>query len=167
MLGPIGAAFLFVRRHLLAKLDPVMTGWRAVVDRDDYFCYDSPLREGGERFEPGSLNSVGLMGLEAAIELLLSVGLADIEDRILDLNDYLVAGLQARGCTITTPLAHRRERSGIICFRHPQLEPAALAKRLHAARVLVSLRGDVIRVSPHFYSNEQDLDRLLDVLAAR
>jgi selenocysteine lyase/cysteine desulfurase len=78
-----------------------------------------------------------------------------------------VAGLQARGCTITTPLAHRRERSGIICFRHPQLELAALAKRLHAAGVLVSLRGDVIRVSPHFYNNEQDLDRLLDVLAAQ
>lgn len=166
MLGPIGAAFLFVRRHLLAKLDPVMTGWRAVVDRDDYFYYDSPLREGGERFEPGSLNSVGLVGLEAAIELLLSVGLADIEARILDLNDYLVAGLQARGCITTTPIAHRRERSGIICFRHPQTEPAELAQRLHAAGVLVSLRGDVIRVSPHFYNNEQDLDRLLDVLAA-
>ena len=166
MLGPIGAAFLFVRRHLLPKLDPVMTGWRAVVDRDDYFCYDSPLREGGERFEPGSLNSAGLFGLEAAIELLLSVGLAAIEARILALNDYLVARLQACDCTVTTPLAHRRERSGIICFHHTRVEPAVLAKRLHAAAVLVSLRGDVIRVSPHFYNTEEDLDRLLEVLTA-
>jgi cysteine desulfurase/selenocysteine lyase len=141
-----------------------MTGWRSVVHRDDYFCYDSPLREGGERFEAGSLNAVGLVGMEAAMEMLLSVSLANIEARILALNDYLVAGLQAHGCTITTPIAHRSERSGIICFHHPELELTTLAKRLRAAEVLVSLRGDVIRVSPHFFSNKEDLDRLLDVL---
>lgn len=166
MLGPIGGAFLYVRRDLLPKLDPVMTGWRSVVHRDDYFRYDSPLREGGERFEAGSLNSAGLVGMEAAIELLLSVGLDRIEARILALTDYLVSGLRDRSCTITSPIAHRGERSGIICFRHPDVDPATVAERLRAAEVLVSLRGNVIRVSPHFYNNEEDLDRLLDVLAA-
>jgi selenocysteine lyase/cysteine desulfurase len=166
MLGPIGGAFLYVRRDLLPELDPVMTGWRSVVHRDDYFRYDSPLREGGERFEAGSLNSAGLVGMEAAIELLLSVGLDRIEARILALTDYLVSGLRDQNCTITSPLAPVGERSGIICFRHPDVDPATLVERLHAAKVLVSLRGGVIRVSPHFYSSEEDLDRLLDVLAA-
>lgn len=166
MLGPIGAGFLYVRRELLPHLEPVMAGWRAVVHRDDYFRYDSPLREGGERFEPGSLNAVGLVGLEAAIELLLSVDLARIEARILALTDELIEGLQARGCPITTPIAHRRERSGIVCFRCPGLDPQALADRLRAADVIISLRGDVIRVSPHFYNTEQDLQRLLEALPA-
>jgi cysteine desulfurase/selenocysteine lyase len=49
MLGPIGAGFLYVRRDLLACLDPVMTGWRAVVDRGDYYRYDSPLRGTGKQ----------------------------------------------------------------------------------------------------------------------
>lgn len=164
MLGPIGAGFLYVRHDLLSRLEPVMTGWRAVVDRDDYFCYDSPLREGGERFEPGSLNAVGLVGMEAAIELLLSIGLDDIEDRILDLTGYLIAGLEAKGCTVTSPVASRRERSGIVCFRHPFVSSDALMEQLQRAAVLVSLRGDVIRVSPHFYNNEADLEHLLDVL---
>jgi cysteine desulfurase/selenocysteine lyase len=166
MLGPIGVGFLYVRRDLLTKLEPVMTGWRAIVHRDDYYRYDSPLRDSGERFEPGSLNAVGLVGLEAAIKLLMSVGLAEVEGRILTLTDSLIAGLQAHGCTITTPIAHRRERSGIVCFRQPGVDSSALVKKLHATGVVVSLRGDVIRVSPHFYNNEEELEMLLQALSS-
>jgi selenocysteine lyase/cysteine desulfurase len=166
MLGPIGAGFLYIRRGLLPLLDPVMFGWRAVVDRDNYYRYDSPLRASGERFELGSANVVGLLGMEAAIELLLSVGMDNIEARILALTDSLIAGLQERDCTITTPIAHRRERSGIICFRQPSVNSAVLAEHLRAANVIVSLRGDVIRVSPHFYNTEEDLERLLEALSA-
>ncbi len=164
MLGPIGAGFLYVRREMIPRLEPVMTGWRGVVDRDDYFRYDSPLRDSGERFEPGSLHHVGLIGMGAAIELLLSVGLAEIEARILALTDVLIAGLQVRNCSIETPIAHRRERSGIVCFRHPQVPSGVLAERLLAAGVIISLRGEVIRVSPHFYNTEEDLYQLLDQL---
>jgi len=164
MIGPIGAGFLYVRRALLQVLDPVMAGWRSIVDRDNYFKYDSPLRESGERYEPGSPNFAGLLGMEAAIELLLSVGMDEIEARILSLTDYLIAGLQARGCAIDTPIAHRCERSGIVSFRHPAVDSAELCERLHAAGVIVSLRGDLIRVSPHFFNTEDELDRLLTVL---
>ena len=164
MLGPIGAGFFYVRRDLLPRLDPVMTGWRAVVNRDDYYCYDSPLRPSGERFEEGSLNYVGILGMAAALELILAVGLPAIKARVLALTDALIAGLQARGCIITSPIAQRRERSGIVCFRHPTVDAATLAERLQAAGVVVSLRGEAIRVSPHFYNTEADLDRLLMAL---
>jgi len=164
MLGPVGAGFLYVRRDRLPWLDPVMTGWRAVVDRGDYYRYDSPLRTTGERFEEGSLNSVGILGMAAALELILAVGLPTIETRIMALTDALIAGLQARGCIITTPIAHRRERSGIVCFRHPAVDTTALAERLTAAGVVVSQRGEVIRVSPHFYNTEEELERLLVTL---
>jgi selenocysteine lyase/cysteine desulfurase len=167
MLGPIGAGFLYVRRALLPQLEPVMTGWRSVEHPDDYFRYDSPLRNSGERFEPGSPNVTGLLGLEAAMRLLLSTGLATIEDRIFELTDHLIEGLSARGCTITSPVAHRHERSGIVCFRQPGVDTEELAGRLTAAGVVVSQRGDVIRVSPHFYNNEEDLERLLDVVGRK
>ncbi len=164
MLGPIGAGFLYVRQEHLPRLEAVMTGWRAVVDREDYYRYDSPLRASGERFEPGSLNSVGLLGMEAALDLLLSVGMETIEARMLALGDFLIAGLQEQGCTITTPINDVRRRSGIVCFRHPAVEPAALAEQLEEAGVIVSMRGDVIRVSPHFYNTEGEVGRLLDAL---
>jgi cysteine desulfurase / selenocysteine lyase len=164
MLGPIGAAFCYVRRDRMPLLDPVMAGWRSVVDRDNYYRYDSPLRPGGERFEPGSLNAVGLVGMAAAIDLLLTLGLEAIETRILELTSYLIAGLQARGCTITSPIARRQERSGIVCFRHPEVPAPELGEQLCAAGVIVSVRGDVVRVSPHFWNSEEDIERLLAVL---
>jgi selenocysteine lyase/cysteine desulfurase len=164
MLGPIGAGFLYVRRELLQALNPAMAGWRSIVDREDYFKYDSPLRQSGERFEPGSPNFAGLLGMEAAMELLLSVGMEDIEARILALTDYLIAGLQEQGCAIATPISHRSERSGIVSFRHPDITSAELCERLHAADVIVSMRGNLIRVSPHFYNTEHDLDQLLTEL---
>ena len=102
--------------------------------------------------------------MEAAIDLILSVGLAQIEERIMALTDTLIIELQDRDCTICTPIARRSERSGIICFRHPSLDAATLAARLQEAGIIVSARGDVIRVSPHFYNSEADLERLLDAL---
>ena len=164
MLGPIGAGFLYVRRELLQVLDPAVAGWRSVVDRDNYFKYDSPLRDCGERYEAGSPNFAGLLGMEAAIELLLSAGIKEIEARILSLTDYLIKGLQETGCTIDTPITDRRERSGIVSFCHQAVDSAELCQRLEAAGVIVSVRGNLIRVSPHFYNTEDELDRLLAVL---
>jgi selenocysteine lyase/cysteine desulfurase len=166
MLGPIGAGFLYVRRDHLPRLDAVMTGWRAVIDRDDYYRYDSPLRATGERFEPGSLNSVGLLGMEAALQLLLSVGMAAIESRILSLTDTLIAGLQNHRCTITTPIHDPRHRSGIVCFRHGMVDSVVLAEELQKAGVIVSARGDIVRVSPHFFNTEAELEQLLAALPA-
>jgi selenocysteine lyase/cysteine desulfurase len=166
MLGPIGAGFLYMRRELIEHLSPTMAGWRSVVHRDDYLRYDSPLRESAERFEPGSLNIAGLLGMEAAIELLLTVGLPDIEARILSLTDRLIAGLEARQYIITSPIAHYGERSGIVCFQHPSTDTAAVLSRLEEAGVIVSLRGGAIRVSPHFYNTEGDIEHLLASLPA-
>ena len=124
------------------------------------------MRATGERFEPGSLNSVGLLGMEAALQLLLSVGMEIVESRVLYLTDMLIAGLQQRGCIVTTPIHDPRRRSGIVCFRHASIDSAVLAEELQKAGVIVSVRGNVVRVSPHFYNTESELEQLLAVLPA-
>jgi cysteine desulfurase/selenocysteine lyase len=164
LMGPIGAGFLYCRRALIEKLTPTRVGWWSVVDRDDFFCYDSPLREDARRFEEGSPNFLGIHGLGASLELLLEVGIPQIEERVLGLTDYLIAGLQERGYHIPTPIASPQERSGIVCFNHPHHAIDDLEQRLSKAKVIISRRGQVIRVSPHFYNDETDIDRLLDAL---
>jgi cysteine desulfurase/selenocysteine lyase len=164
LMGPIGAGFLYCRWALIQKLIPARVGWWGVVDRDDYFRYDSPLRDDARRFEEGSLNFLGIHGLGASLELLLEVGIRRIEERVLGLTDYLIAGLQERDYHITTPIASLQERSGIVCFNHSHHALDDLAQRLSEAKVIVSKRGQVIRVSPHFYNDETDIDRLLAVL---
>jgi selenocysteine lyase/cysteine desulfurase len=164
LMGPIGAGFLYCRRALIEKLIPIRVGWWSVVDRDDFFRYDSPLREDARRFEEGSLNFLGLHGLGASLELLLKVGISRIEKRVLGLTNYLIAGLQERGYHIPTPIASPKERSGIVCFNHPHHALDDLEQRLSKANVILSKRGQVIRVSPHFYNDETDIDQLLNAL---
>ena len=164
LMGPIGVGFLYCRQALIEKLIPIRVGWWGVVDRDDFFRYNSPLRENAQRFEEGSLNFLGIHGLGASLELLLEIGIPKIEERVLGLTDYLIAGLQEQSYHIITPIASLQERSGIVCFNHSQHDLDDLERRLSKARVIISKRGQVIRVSPHFYNDETDIDQLLDVL---
>ena len=164
LMGPIGTGFLFIRRQHLHTLDLAMAGWMGTTDIHQHFRYDLPWRDDARRFEEGSLNVVGAAGLDAAIKLLLSVGLETIEERILTLTDHLIEGLRQRGYRIISPIAHRHERSGIVSFQHPRHDPADLERRLTEAHVVISRRGAFIRVSPHFYNNEDDIDRLLSAL---
>jgi cysteine desulfurase/selenocysteine lyase len=164
VMGPIGTGFLFIRRQHFSTLDPAMAGWMGTTDSHEFFRYDLPWREDARRFEEGSLNRVGAAGLDAAIKLLLSVGLETIEQRIMALTDRLIEGLRQRGYRVISPVACQDERSGIVSFQHEQHDPEQLAQGLTEAKVVVSRRGMLIRVSPHFYNNEDDIDRLLSAL---
>jgi len=164
LLGPIGIGFFYCRRQRLSELDLSMAGWQGVVERENYFRYDSPWFSDARRFEVGSLNYLGIAGLGASLKLLLDVGIERIEGRILGLTDHLLALLKAEGYQIITPHACREERSGIVSFVPKDEDPGALAKRLRAADIVVSARGPYIRVSPHFYNTEAEIEQFVKAL---
>jgi cysteine desulfurase/selenocysteine lyase len=164
LMGPIGTGFLFIRRKHILGLDPAMAGWLGTTDVHEYFRYDLPWRDDARRFEEGSLNAIGAAGLDAAIKLLLAVGLDTIEQRIMTLTDQLIQGLRQCSYQVITPVQRWPERSGIVSFQHRHHDPAQLEQRLSEANVVISRRGSLIRVSPHFYNNEDDIDRLLSAL---
>jgi selenocysteine lyase/cysteine desulfurase len=164
LMGPVGTGFLYVRRPHIPRLDLTVAGWMGITDIHQHFRYDLPWRDDAGRYEEGSHNLVGAAGLNAAIELLLSVGLDVVEARIAVLTERLIEGLRGRGYQIITPVAKVSERSGIVSFQHQQHDPAQLEQRLAEADVVISRRGAFIRVSPHFYNNEDDIDRLLAAL---
>lgn len=164
LLGPMGAGLFYCRRERLDVLDPRFYGWMSTADPEDFFDYDQPLSPTATRFEPGTLSWPSLVGLMESIALLQEVGIERIAEYVLDLTGELIAVLRARGYELVTPVARRAERSGIVTFRHPDLPSEALFARLDAAGVVVSLRGDAIRVSPHFYNTWEDVAHLLEVL---
>lgn len=166
LMGPLGAGIFFVRERLIDQLRPGRHGWLSTAPGDIFFDYTLPLSPTASRFEPGAYAFPSVMGLAASISLLLEVGVAEIADHLLDLGDRLLAGLTRTGCEIVSPVARREERSGITTFRHPRLPADDLLWRLDEAGVVVSARGNAVRVSPHFYNTADDIDRLLDVVAA-
>ena len=164
LMAPLGTGIFYCRKPLIERLAPVFMGWRSTTNPDDYYRYDMPWHPTARRFEEATLNIPGLLGLQASMNLLAEAGLERIRAHLLRLTDALAEGLKARGYVVTTPMEYPTERSGILCFKHPTLKAAEIHERLTAANVVVSLRGEVIRVSPHFYNTPDDIEALLQAL---
>ncbi|HVO76626.1 MAG TPA: aminotransferase class V-fold PLP-dependent enzyme [Candidatus Bathyarchaeia archaeon] len=163
LLGPTGSGLFYCRKELLDELDVWNPGWRGVKDAWSFFAHDPTPRPDARRYEEGTLNLYGILGLGASLDRFLELGAAKVEERILGLTDLLEEGIRSRGCRIASPRA-KRERSGILCFTSPREEAEALFKRLGDARVIASLRQGAIRLAPHFYNTEEEVARLLDLL---
>jgi selenocysteine lyase/cysteine desulfurase len=102
----------------------------------------------------------------AALELLLEVGLDVIEARVLGLAARLADGLAESGCEVVEPWPRTRaESSGIVSFRKPGTKAQAVLRDLSAAHVIARIHQDFVRLSPHFYNTDEEVDRVLDVLA--
>jgi selenocysteine lyase/cysteine desulfurase len=159
-----GCGIFFCARRVLERLRPRVVGWRSVAQNRDYDRYHLELQPGAGRFEEGTPNTAGIFGLGAAIDLLLEIGLAAIEKRVLALTDRLVAGLLERGARVLSPREPGRA-SGIVSFELPREPVERTVARLRRAGVFVVARRGGVRASPHCYNDEADLERLLAALS--
>jgi cysteine desulfurase/selenocysteine lyase len=164
LLGPHGVGWLYVRKELLDRIEPLAVGSRSVTPRASYLDHRFELAESATRFETGVLNLHGIAGAGASLELLQRVGIANIEARVLALSERLARGLNARGYAILGSRSNASECSAIVAFRHPTIDASTCHARLATAGVVTSVREGAIRASPHFYNSEDDIDRLLDAL---
>ena len=162
LLAPEGAAIFYCAKEKQDALINTNVGWAGVVNPRDFLNYDFTPQPAATRFEEGSYNSVGLYGLGAAIELLLDVGIPNIEQRILDLTDRLIEGLRSKSYRLLTPTGES-ERSGIVVFESDCYTAADLVERLRRENVIGAERAGV-RLSPHFYNSEAEIDQVLEVL---
>ena len=94
--GPEGVALFYVSRRPMERVKPTLVGWLTVYNPEDYLNYDQPYAPSARRFEAGALNTAGVAGLGAAIELFLQIGLEKIESHLLDLGDFLCERLRER-----------------------------------------------------------------------
>ena len=164
LLGPGGCGVFFVQRDLAEKLQPSIVGWLSVEGWHDFAPREPVWRAGAGRFECGTPNLAGIYGLGAALELLAEIGLDAIGQRVLDLADRLRRGLAQSGYRIYGP-TDRQSCSGIVTFLPREDEAAdTLMQRFEAHAIIVSVRSGMLRVSPHFYNTEAEIDRVLELL---
>ncbi len=165
LLAPEGIGLFFVRRDLLERLTPTFVSWLSMQEPFEFESYRGQLAAGARRFEYGTPNTIGLHALRAALALIRSVGVEEIERHVLRLTDLLAAGLRERGCRVHSPRA-AGEKSGIVAFDLPGTDLAAVHARLSERRVQTARRGGCIRAAAHVYNDESDIARLLDALPA-
>ena len=167
LLGTEGAALLFVSDRVIDQVKPTVLGWTSVKKYDQFshsaLDYKLDYREGALRFECGSLNTVGVYGLRAALDLFLEVGPERIEEYILDLSDYLADRLTDKGYQV---ISSRREgeNSAIVCCTHPRHSAGALFGALRSRDIITAPRMNRLRISPHFYNTREEVDALINAL---
>ncbi|HSP09037.1 MAG TPA: aminotransferase class V-fold PLP-dependent enzyme [Candidatus Dormibacteraeota bacterium] len=166
LMGPPGIGFCFCAAPLLERLQPVIVGVGSVAGHDRYFEYDLTPADGARRFEESVVSLLDTAAFGAALELLLEVGPEVIEKRVLHLSRQLAEGVAAAGYEIIEPWPRTREESsGIVSFRSAHVAASTLLRDLSAAHVIARTHRDFVRLSPHFYNTEQEVDRVLDILA--
>ncbi|MGD8998127.1 MAG: aminotransferase class V-fold PLP-dependent enzyme [Anaerolineae bacterium] len=162
LMGPAGQGFIYVRRELLEDLQPPFAGCVSVAGWEEWRDYSLTFLPDASRFELGCGNSVGQVGLLAAVRLLLNVGIEPIERWTLHLTELLIQDLERRGYEIASNRAPER-RSAIVSFRVLG-EVHKAYEQLTAADVVISKREDLIRVSPHCYNTENEILRVGETL---
>ena len=169
LLGPCGAGIFYVKKDLQEKLNPPIYGWHNVRNPNFVAQEKIEFRSGAAKFEAGTHNLIGLVGLLAAMELGLEIGVDNIAAELLRKRAWLVPALQAKGFAVLNAEPKTENASGITTFFTPGKNLAELNQKLADAGVITSLRTDrrgqnYIRISPHFYTTDAELQRVLELL---
>lgn len=168
LLGPTGSGLLYIREELIDGLVPPVLGANSM---------DGGLAAGNEelilsptasRFEPGATPTATMLGLRASIRHLLDIGIDNVWSRLEGVTSYLRSALEDAGCAVFSPWGDS-ERSGIVIFDPPpELAERETVdetwERLQDMGIITAVRFGRLRASPHFYTPESDIDRLVAAL---
>jgi cysteine desulfurase / selenocysteine lyase len=169
LLGPCGAGIMYVREAVQEKLAPPVYGWHNVRCPEFVAQEQIVLRSGAARYEAGTHNLLGLVGLVTAMDMILEFGVENIASELLRKRAWLVPALQSKGYEVLHADAPPQNSSGITSFFRRDADLASLHQKLLDANVITSLRTDrkgqkYIRLSPHFYNTDQELQRVLELV---
>ncbi len=164
LLGPYGVGFMYVAEEHRGG-EPIEHNWinrRGSEDFAQLVDYQDAFQPGARRFDVGERSNFVLLPIAAAaLRQLLDWGVENVSETIGTLTDLVETKAAERGIE-AIPKA-RRARHMIGLMLGPDA-PDDLATRLTHHDVFVSVRGESVRVSPHLYNTEADVDRLFDVL---
>ena len=163
MCGPEGATIFFVSAEQRERLEVLERGWTNFNRGGRFINCEMDLLPDARRFEAGSLNTNGIYGLRAAIDLLLDIGIDAIAAEVIRLAGKLADRLEAIDWVVGTP---RPVASGIVGATPPPVELSVLKwhRTLEENGIVCAPREGMLRFSPHFYNDETEINRVIDVL---
>jgi kynureninase len=166
--GP-GAGYLYVRPDLANRLEPAFVGWAAHASPFEFATGAIRYHDAPERFQSGTPNVPSIYSARAGYEIVASIGVPAIRQRSLMLTRRLIDSALAAGFRLNTP-TDDRERGGSVVIDISALggltrNGAEVADELLRRNVIVDYRpGAGIRMAPHFYNTEEEIDRAMSTL---
>ena len=168
MLAGYGTAICYFSARIRSSLAVPEPGWKSLREYPDPaspFIYELDFAEEARRFEPGVADLTSIVATEACLDLFAALGPAAVEARLMAYQSLLAGELDRYGYQVVSSM-RAGERSGILSVHREGVDVRAIEADLRRRSVAVAVRDGRIRLSPHFYSGENDLDRLLAALSA-
>jgi len=163
LLSGYGSGFVYLSRELLDQSLPRSIGWLSVEDPYSDRNDEIHLRhDAAARAELGCPHFAGIFALGASVDLIMSLGIRNIEERALAFNRFLTSRLIESGWNVLSPLRDEQMRSAETLVQAE--DPAGLVARLAAQKIIVTKKPEGIRVATHFFNNETDIERLIEAL---
>ncbi|MFQ5817007.1 MAG: aminotransferase class V-fold PLP-dependent enzyme [Terriglobia bacterium] len=168
LLSPYGTGFFYLREELIEKLEVHAIRWMAVEGAMNF----NRLPRAGWKLEPDARrwdiaevsNFINLSAMQASVEFLLRVGVENIERHAVALCQQVIRQLPRDRARLKSPREPERRGAFVVVAARSPERTRALWERLRAEKIFVSLREDGLRVAPHIYNREWEIDRLLAVL---
>ena len=163
--GGQGIAFLYCRRELIQTMEPLVVGWFGTHDPFQFDRSELRLRPDARRFETGTYALPQAWTASGGLGIILEAGVERIRERNQELTGAIIEGAEDLGMELLSPRTDS-DRGGLVRVRVPGGREAA-ERVLHALferDVVLDKRGDALRISPHFFNNESDIDRCFSEL---
>lgn len=163
MCGGPGLAFLYARRELLPRLEPTVTGWFATREPFGFDLEHLDYHPSARRLEHGTPPAPVVFLAQGGMDVIAEVTPERIRARQGELTDHVIARADALGLPVRTP-RDREARGGMVNVGVGP-EAGRICHALLERDVCTDFRGDGLRISPHFFNSEEDIDRCFDELA--
>lgn len=162
--APEGCGMIYLSDRARQRIEPTLVGWISVETPWDFADREQPFKPTALAWESGTGSAALFYGLEQSLSLLHSTGCDNIERHLAGLTDQLCDSLAGKAYEIVSPRSPG-EASQIVCIKHRGgLTSNQIASHLESEKIIVSPRGDRVRIAPHLYNNPGDIDRLVEAL---
>jgi len=165
MMSPSGIGFAYISKEKRDEIAPTYIGTTSIkYDFENFLDYKLDFTEDGSAYENSTLNCLGMIGLEASIELFLKLGVHNIFSHIISLQDLFINEMQNSEFVIESDLTPVN-RSNILIFSHQKRElNPVIQKQLSDENIVIALREGFLRLSPHLFNNDMDIIKLTSTL---
>lgn len=163
--APEGCGILYLSDRARERLTPSLVGWISVENHWDFAHKEQSWKPNALAFESGTGCASLFYGLKASLELINQVGIKKIEAYLEQLTDYLCELAKSKGYEILSS-RKKEEKSQIVLIAPKQgWTDIEIAKHLQERNIIISPRSGAIRVAPHFFNNQADIETFVETLS--
>ena len=163
LLGPLGLGIIFVSKKNLQLNVPIFKGQNSVIQADEYLPYKSEWKTGADRYEYSTSSMSDWVYFKSSLFFLQEIGFDKVKKRIYELTNYLADLARKKGYEIELD-KFKELNTGILSIKHPKIESSDIQLKLKSNKVVSALRLGKIRLAPHIYLKEEQLEEVAKLL---